>query len=151
MTGPPQTPPKPRVYLSLFLTRALLHTAALLHSRGSLSEAGISPTSHPGALRSDGDAEEVPPASVQPVRLKGDSGASGTGFTFYWQLEDRTPGTRFTPLISIQWILLCCAATSFLMNILQAKVFFKRLIRWWLLLDSFNHFIAWQLEYENQI
>lgn len=88
---------------------AFLHTAALLDSRGSLSEAGISSTTRPGALCSDGDAEEVPPSGVQTVklnRLKGNGGTSATIFTFYWQLEDWTPGTRFTPLIFIQCPLL---------------------------------------------
>lgn len=90
-------------------TCTFLLTAALLDSGGSLWETGIGPTTRPGALGPDGDAEEVPPAGVQAVelnRLKVDGGTSATIFTFYWQLEDWTPGKRFTPLIFIWCALL---------------------------------------------
>lgn len=79
-----------------------LLTAALLESRGSLSEAGISSTTRPGALCSDGDAEEVPPAGVRAVKLNRraiDGGGSGIILTICWQLQVWTPGTRSTPLI----------------------------------------------------
>lgn len=66
-----------------------LPTAALLDSRGSLSEAGISSTTRLGALCSNGDAEEVPPAGLRAVKLNRRAiggGCSGIIFTIYWQL-----------------------------------------------------------------
>lgn len=48
---------------------AFLPTAALLDSRGSLSDAGVGSTTRTGALCSDGDAEEVLPAGVWAVKL----------------------------------------------------------------------------------
>lgn len=47
-----------------------LLTVTLLDSRGSLWEAGVCSTAHPGALRSAGDAEEIPPAGVRTVELR---------------------------------------------------------------------------------
>lgn len=44
-----------------------LLTVTLLDSGGSLREAEIRPTARPGALRSAGDAEEIPPAGVWSV------------------------------------------------------------------------------------
>lgn len=75
---------------------AFLPTAALLDSRGSLSDAGVSSTTRTGTLCSDGDAEEVLSAGVWAVKLnrqKGDGGGSAVKFTICWQLERWTPGT----------------------------------------------------------
>lgn len=86
---------------------AFLLTAALLDSRGSLSDAGVSSTTRTGALCSDGDAEEVLPAGVWTVKLnrqKGDGGGSAIKFTICWQLERWTPGTWSTPLIFIYFL-----------------------------------------------
>ena len=47
-----------------------LLTVTPLDSRGSLSEAGVCSSSHPGALGSAGDAEEIPPAGVWTVQLR---------------------------------------------------------------------------------
>lgn len=84
-----------------------LPTAALLDSRGSLSDAGVSSTTRTGALCSDGDAEEVLSAGVWAVKLNGqksDGGGSPVKFTICWQLERWTPETWSTPLIFIYFL-----------------------------------------------
>lgn len=47
-----------------------LLTVVLLDSRGSLWEVGVSSTTHPGALCSAGDAEEIPPEGVRAAELR---------------------------------------------------------------------------------
>ncbi len=75
----------------LILTLHLLPTATLLDSRGSLSEAGVCSTAHPGALGSAEDAEEVPPAGVWTVQLREQSSDSDL-VLFLQQPEDWTHG-----------------------------------------------------------
>lgn len=66
-----------------------LLTVTLLDSRGSLSEAGVRSTAHPGALRSAGHAEEILPAGVWTVQLRTQGGRSDL-IMFLQQLEDWT-------------------------------------------------------------
>lgn len=56
--------------LRCFWHFTFLLTVTPLDSRGSLSEAGVCSSSHPGALGSAGDAEEIPPAGVWTVQLR---------------------------------------------------------------------------------
>lgn len=60
-------------WLSEYLLVFLL-TVTWLQSGGGLSKAGVSPTAHPGARSSAGDAQEVPGGGVCPVQLRGGGG-----------------------------------------------------------------------------
>lgn len=64
-----QSVPSHEKMVCLFPVLFLL-TVTLLDSGGSLREAEMRPAARPGALRSAGDAEEIPPAGVWSVGLR---------------------------------------------------------------------------------